>query len=136
MAFGHLRMTVRCACDTSSPCNGLDRLKLTSRRLSSMEDPGEPCHRTLSNGGWTRFGSGEMNIFVEADQPAEAFGDAAAALADYPRWLLTASQECVLFETAPEGSIPRWEIIDKPDTLSDFQAASVGISMMRSGEIS
>jgi len=51
--------------------------------------------------------------------------------------ILTASQECVLFETAPDGSITRWEIIDKPNALtSDFQAVSVGISMMRSGEIS
>jgi hypothetical protein len=54
--------------------------------------------------------------------------------------ILTGSQECVQcvrFETAPNGSITRWEIIDRPDALtSDFQAVSVGISMMRSGEIS
>ncbi len=51
--------------------------------------------------------------------------------------ILTANQECVRFETAPNGSITGWEIIDKPDALtSDFQAVSVGISMMRSGEIS
>lgn len=51
--------------------------------------------------------------------------------------MLTASQECVQFETAPNSSITRWEIIDKPDALSsDFQAVSVAISMMRSGEIS
>ena len=51
--------------------------------------------------------------------------------------ILTASQECVRFETASNGSITRWELIDKPDALtSDFQAVSVGISMMRSGEIS
>jgi hypothetical protein len=51
--------------------------------------------------------------------------------------ILTASQDCIRFETAPNGSITRWELVDKPDALtSDFQAVSVGISMMRSGEIS
>ena len=32
------------------------------------------------------FGSGEMNIFVETDDPASAFADAAAALGSSPRW--------------------------------------------------
>ena len=51
--------------------------------------------------------------------------------------ILTVSQECVRFEIAPNGSITRWEIIDKPDALMpDFQAVSVGMYMMRSGEIS
>jgi hypothetical protein len=31
-------------------------------------------------------GSGEMNIFIETDQPAETFADAANALRDGPRW--------------------------------------------------
>jgi hypothetical protein len=51
--------------------------------------------------------------------------------------ILTASQDCVRFETDPSGLLTRWEIIDDPDTLtSDFQAVSVGVSMMRSGQIS
>jgi hypothetical protein len=51
--------------------------------------------------------------------------------------ILTASQECVRFEIAPDGSLARWEIIDEPDALtSAFQAVSVGISMLRSGQIS
>jgi hypothetical protein len=32
------------------------------------------------------FGSGEMNIFIETDRPAEAFADAANALREGPRW--------------------------------------------------
>ena len=32
------------------------------------------------------FGSGEMNIFIETDRPAEAFADAASALREGPRW--------------------------------------------------
>jgi hypothetical protein len=51
--------------------------------------------------------------------------------------MLTASQECVRFEAAPDGPLTRWETIDEPDALaSDFQAVSVGISMMRRGQIS
>jgi hypothetical protein len=51
--------------------------------------------------------------------------------------ILTAGQKCVRFETAPNGSLARWETIDEPDALtSDFQAVSVGISMMRRGQIS
>jgi hypothetical protein len=32
------------------------------------------------------FGSGEMNIFIETDRPAEAFADAGNALREGPRW--------------------------------------------------
>jgi hypothetical protein len=32
------------------------------------------------------FGSGEMNIFLETDDPARAFADVAAALVGHPRW--------------------------------------------------
>jgi hypothetical protein len=32
------------------------------------------------------FGSGEMNIFIETDRPAEAFADAANVLREGPRW--------------------------------------------------
>jgi hypothetical protein len=32
------------------------------------------------------FGSGEMNIFIETERPAEAFADAAESLRDGPRW--------------------------------------------------
>lgn len=32
------------------------------------------------------FGSGEMNIFVATERPAEAFADAANALGKSPRW--------------------------------------------------
>lgn len=51
--------------------------------------------------------------------------------------LLTKNQECIVFETAPDGSLIRWETVDDLDTLTDaFQAVSVGLSMMRSGQIS
>jgi hypothetical protein len=51
--------------------------------------------------------------------------------------ILTAGQECVRFETASNGSFTRWEITDEPDALiSDFEAVSVGISMMRNDQIS
>jgi hypothetical protein len=33
------------------------------------------------------FGSGEMNIFIETDQPMRAFADVQTILADWPRWL-------------------------------------------------
>jgi hypothetical protein len=46
--------------------------------------------------------------------------------------ILTANQKCIRFETASNGSLARWETIDEPDTLtSEFQAVSVGISMMK-----
>jgi hypothetical protein len=32
------------------------------------------------------FGSGEMNLFIETDRPAEAFADAATVLRGGPRW--------------------------------------------------
>jgi hypothetical protein len=32
------------------------------------------------------FGSGEMNLFIETDRPAEAFADAADVLRGGPRW--------------------------------------------------
>lgn len=32
------------------------------------------------------FGSGEMNIFIETEQPVEAFADAEAAFRGSPRW--------------------------------------------------
>jgi hypothetical protein len=51
--------------------------------------------------------------------------------------VLTPSQECVVFEMAPNDSLVRWEIINEPDSLkSAFQAVSIGISMLRSGQIS
>lgn len=51
--------------------------------------------------------------------------------------ILTANQECIRFEADPGGSLTRWENIDNPDVLtSGFQAVSVGISMMRRGQIS
>jgi hypothetical protein len=50
--------------------------------------------------------------------------------------ILTAGQECIRFETAPDGSLTTWQIINELDALmSDFQAVSAGISMMRSGQI-
>jgi hypothetical protein len=50
--------------------------------------------------------------------------------------VLTASRECVRFETAPGGSLTRWEIIDDPETLAcDFPAVSVGVSMAESGQV-
>ena len=51
--------------------------------------------------------------------------------------ILTPGQECVLFETAPDGSLVRWEIIDEPRTLTTaFEAVLVGIAMVRAGQIS
>jgi hypothetical protein len=51
--------------------------------------------------------------------------------------VLTPSQECIVFEMAPDDSLVRWEIIYEPRSLtSDFQAVSIGISMLRSGQIS
>lgn len=51
--------------------------------------------------------------------------------------ILTAGQECVLFETARDGSLIRWEIIDDPRALGyAFQAVLVGIAMVRAGQIS
>jgi hypothetical protein len=51
--------------------------------------------------------------------------------------VLTPSQECIVFEMAPNDSLVRWEIIDEPDSLaSAFQAVSIGISMLRSGQLS
>jgi hypothetical protein len=51
--------------------------------------------------------------------------------------LLTANQECVLFESASDGRLTRWEMIEQPEALTvDFEAVSVGIAMKRVGEIS
>jgi hypothetical protein len=51
--------------------------------------------------------------------------------------LVTASQECVRFEIAPDGRLTRWELIEQPEALTaDFQAVSVGIAMKRGGDIS
>lgn len=49
---------------------------------------------------------------------------------------LTPGQDCVLFETAPDGSLIRWEIIDDPRTLTRaFEAVLVGIAMVRADQI-
>ena len=51
--------------------------------------------------------------------------------------ILTAGQECVLFETARDDSLIRWEVIDDPRALGHaFQAVLVGIAMVRAGQIS
>ena len=50
--------------------------------------------------------------------------------------ILTPGRECVLFETAPDDSLIRWEVIDEPETLTDaFQAVLVAIAMVRDGRI-
>jgi hypothetical protein len=50
--------------------------------------------------------------------------------------MLTPGRECVLFETAPDDLLMRWEVIDEPETLTDaFQAVLVGIAMVRDGRI-
>jgi hypothetical protein len=50
--------------------------------------------------------------------------------------VLTPGRECVLFETAPDRSLIRWEIIDDPQTLTNaFQALLVGIAMVRAGQV-
>jgi hypothetical protein len=51
--------------------------------------------------------------------------------------ILTPGQECVLFETARDDSLIRWEIIDDPRTLGyAFSAVLAGIAMVRAGHIS
>jgi hypothetical protein len=51
--------------------------------------------------------------------------------------ILTPRKECVLFETAPDDSLIRWEVIDDPETLTNaFQAVLVGVAMVRAGQIS
>jgi hypothetical protein len=51
--------------------------------------------------------------------------------------VLTPSEECIVFEMAPNDSLLRWEVVEQPDSLaSDFNAISTGISMLRSGRIS
>jgi hypothetical protein len=51
--------------------------------------------------------------------------------------ILTPRRECVLFETAPDDSLIRWEVIDEPETLTNaFQAVLVGIAMVQAGQIS
>ena len=43
--------------------------------------------------------------------------------------MLTPGQECILFETARDDSLTRWEIIDDPRTLgNDFEAVLAGIA--------
>ena len=42
-----------------------------------------------------------------------------------------------LFETAPDDSLIRWEIIDVPRALTNsFAAVLAGITMVRAGQIS
>jgi hypothetical protein len=51
--------------------------------------------------------------------------------------VLTPSRECIVFEMAPDDSLMRWELVDEPGSLScAFNAISIGISMLRSGQIS
>lgn len=51
--------------------------------------------------------------------------------------ILTPDRECVVFETAPDDSLIRWEVVDDPETLADsFQAVLAGIAMVRAGQIS
>jgi hypothetical protein len=51
--------------------------------------------------------------------------------------VLTADRQCVLFESDPDGSLIRWEIVEDPSTLTtDFQAVGVGIAMQKEGQIS
>jgi len=50
--------------------------------------------------------------------------------------ILTPGRECVLFETAPDRSLIRWEIIGEPGTLANaFQAVQAGIAMVWAGQI-
>lgn len=52
--------------------------------------------------------------------------------------IITAAQECIVFETAGDDSLIKWETVKDPSTLTDDfgDAASVGLSMLRNGEIS
>lgn len=50
--------------------------------------------------------------------------------------LLAPGPECVVFETAADGSLIRWEVTGEPGTLaSAFQAVPAGIAMVRAGQI-
>jgi len=53
--------------------------------ISMEEQVGAALGRYASVDGHD-FGSGEMNISIETDRPAEAFADAANALREGPRW--------------------------------------------------
>jgi hypothetical protein len=54
--------------------------------LISMEEQVDAALGRSASVDGHDFGSGEMNIFIETDRPAEAFADAANALREGPRW--------------------------------------------------
>ena len=51
--------------------------------------------------------------------------------------IITHELKCIAWEADRHESITRWETISDPDSLAgEFEALPVGISMVRSGEIS
>lgn len=54
--------------------------------LISMEEQVDNALGRYASVDGHDLGSGEMNIFIETDRPAEAFADAANALREGPRW--------------------------------------------------
>lgn len=51
--------------------------------------------------------------------------------------VIATGEECIRFETAPNGALTLWEFVEDLDALAnDFEAASVGVAMKRSGDIS
>ena len=54
--------------------------------LVEMEDELERSLREYVSVDGHDFGSDEMNIFIETDQPSRAFADIQGILSDWPRW--------------------------------------------------
>ena len=50
--------------------------------------------------------------------------------------VITPAQKLIRFEIAPNGSLIRWELVDeREDLTSAFLAVSVGLDMVRNGQI-
>lgn len=50
--------------------------------------------------------------------------------------VVTSSQDCVVFELLEDGSLTRWETVhDLEPFASDFEAASLGLALVRDGRI-
>ncbi|MEO6532156.1 MAG: hypothetical protein ABIO06_01130 [Pseudolysinimonas sp.] len=83
--------------------------------LIEMEDQLERRLAAHSRVDGHDFGSGEMNIFVETDDPAGAFADVVAALGRDPRW---ADLRAAYREATGEDYEILW-----PQTLREFSVA-------------
>ncbi len=50
--------------------------------------------------------------------------------------VVTSSQDCVVFELHKDGSLIRWETVEDLEPFaSDFEAASLGLALVRDGQI-